>query len=165
MSAAAVPYSAANQSAAHRLVRTGLLITVVDGLWAVVLTLAYQRSIVRLWQGVAAAPFGKSMMDGGTPTMLLGIAVHFVVAFTWSAVFLLLVDRSAWLRGVLSSPAGLFMVAAAYGPLIWILMSLVVIPIASHAPTPITYRWWIQLAGHIFFVGLPIVWSLAPRKP
>jgi hypothetical protein len=140
-----------------------LLTGVVDGLWAVVLSLVYQRSIPGLFQGIAATAFGDGMLKGGTPTVVLGVVMHFGVAFTWSAVFLLLVMRSGWLRRVLDSPNGVFKVAAVYGPLIWIVMSLVVIPALTHRPTTITYRWWIQLAGHIVFVGLPIVWSIGRR--
>lgn len=40
-------------------------------------------------------------------------------------------------------------------------MSLIVIPLLVHRPPTITVRWWIQLLGHIPFVGLPIVASSA----
>jgi len=57
-------------------------------------------------------------------------------------------------------------VAALYGPFIWMVMSLVVIPLLLHRPPTITIRWWIQLIGHIPFVGVPIVASIAPgREP
>jgi len=39
-----------------------------------------------------------------------------------------------------------------------------VIPLLRHQPTPITYRWWIQLVGHFPFVGLPIVASVARER-
>ena len=143
------------------LARTWLLIAVVDGSWAVVLTLAYGRSVVRLWQGVAAAPFGPTMLDGGIPTMLAGIAVHFMVALTWSTVFLVLATQSARLRQFIGTGKGVAIVAAVYGPAIWIVMSAIVVPLATGMPVAITYRWWIQLAGHVVFVGLPIVWSIA----
>jgi hypothetical protein len=100
------------------------------------------------------------MLDGGVPAVLLGLVVHFAVALTWSAVFLLLVRRSAWLRRVVNSPHGVIKVAAVYGPLIWITMSRVAIPAVTHTMPAITYRWWIQLAGHVVFVGLPIVWAI-----
>jgi hypothetical protein len=64
------------------------------------------------------------------------------------------------LRSVLDSPYGVLEVAAVYGPMIWIVMSVVVIPLLTRRPVAITGRWWIQLAGHVVFVGLPIVWSI-----
>src|SRR3979411_2019441 len=111
----AAPTVGSTRSAGSRLLRAGRLTGVVDGTWAVVLTLAYGRSLVRLWQGIAATPFGESMFNGGAATAALGIAMHCGVAFAWSAVFLLLVTRWAWLRTVLASPGGVLKVAVVYG--------------------------------------------------
>jgi uncharacterized membrane protein YagU involved in acid resistance len=69
--------------------------------------------------------------------------------------------RSSWIRAQLASPHGVLKVASLYGPFIWIVMSLAVIPLMTHRPPAITIRWLIQLIGHIPFVGLPIVWSIA----
>jgi uncharacterized membrane protein YagU involved in acid resistance len=52
-------------------------------------------------------------------------------------------------------------IAALYGPFVWLVMSMLVIPLLLHRPPAITSRWWIQLIGHIPFVGLPIVASIA----
>ena len=93
------------------------------------------------------------------PTVALGVLMHFCVAFAWSAVFLFLVLRSQWVRGLLASPYGVVKVAALYGPFIWMVMSLVVIPILVRRPPTVGLRWWIQLIGHIPFVGVPIVAS------
>lgn len=143
------------------LIRAWLLTAVIDGSWAVALSLIYKRPIIKLWQGVAATLFGDRMLDGGVPTALLGVAMHVGVAFAWSAIFLLLVLRSPWLRGVLASPGGVFKVATVFGPMIWVVMSFGVIPLLVHRFPTVTYRWFIQLAGHAVFVGLPIVSSIA----
>jgi hypothetical protein len=156
----AIPFERSPRSAAPRLAAAGLLTGTVDGLWAILLTLIYGRSLTRLWQGIAATAFGERMFNGGAPTVLLGVLMHFGVAFAWSALFLILVTRSAWLRRVLDSPHGVLKVAAVYGPMIWIVMSVVVIPLLTGRPVTITGRWWIQLAGHVVFVGVPIVWSI-----
>ena len=161
MSTAAEPYLSSDRGASSTLLRAGLLTGVVDGTWAIVLTLIYGRTITRLFQGIAATLFGERMFDGGLPTAALGLVMHFGVAFAWSALLLLLVVRSSWLRRVLASPFGVVKVAAIYGPGIWIVMSRVVIPLFTHRPVPITGRWWIQLAGHVVFVGLPMTWAIA----
>jgi hypothetical protein len=87
--------------------------------------------------------------------------MHVGVAFGWSAVFLVLYLRSATLRRELASTAGIIKVAAIYGPLVWLVMSLVVIPLLVGRPPQITVRWWVQLLGHIPFVAIPIVASIA----
>ena len=76
-----------------------------------------------------------------------------------SAVFVFLVLRWPWVRHLLASPYGTAKVAALYGPVSWMVMSLAVIPVLVHRPPTIGARWWIQLIGHIPFVGLPIVAS------
>lgn len=145
-----------------RLVRAGLLTGVTDGLFATVQSLLTPGStVMRLWQGVASTVLGKSAYDGGVPTALLGLLMHFCVAFAWSAVFLFFVMRSSWVRRTVSSPSGVVGIAALYGPFIWLFMSLIVIPVLLHRPPKIASRWWIQLVGHIPFVGLPIVASVA----
>ena len=132
-----------------RWIFAGTLIAVVDFLWACVLTYAYGSTFTALWTGVARVPFGARANPW------LGILVHVCVAFFWAGVFLLLNDSIPALRRIPT-----LAVAIVYGPLIWIAMSLGVIPLFTHRMPTITYRWFIQLVGHMFFVGLPIVWGV-----
>ena len=144
-----------------RLVRAGLLTGITDGLFSSILAVFfYGSTVARLWQGVASTLLGKEAIDGGTGPALIGVLMHFGVAFGWSAVFLFLVLRSAWIRRVLASRFGVVKVAAVYGPFIWLVMSLVVIPLLLHRPPTFNLRWWVQLIGHFPFVGLPIVASI-----
>lgn len=144
-----------------RLVRAGLLAGVIDGLFSSILSVAAGGSTVaRLFQGVASVLIGRAALEGGTSTAALGLFIHFCVAFGWSAVFLFLM-RSDWIRRILESRYGVLKVAAVYGPSIWIVMSLVLIPLVAQRPPTINARWWIQFVGHIPFVGLPIVWSIS----
>jgi hypothetical protein len=148
-----------------RLVRAGLMTGVLDGLFSSVLvTVFYGSTFSRLWQGVASTLLGPRAM-GGTAETAIGLAMHFGVAFGWSAVFLVLYERSGRLRAAARSPAGIAALAAIYGPLIWIAMSLAVIPLLVHRPPSITPRWWVQLAGHIPFVALPIIVGVRTRTP
>lgn len=101
------------------------------------------------------------LLDGGSKTALTGVLMHIGVAFSWSAVFLFVLWRLKWIRGVVASSFGVLKVAALYGPAIWMVMSLAVIPLLVHRPPSITYRWWIQLFGHIPFVAVPIVATVA----
>ncbi len=146
---------------AARLIRTGITIGVVDALWAFVLTAAYGRPLFSVWRGVAAVPFGKEMLDGGVRAGAIGLGLHFCVAFTWSAVWLIAHVNSAALRRLTSTAAGVAAASVLYGPFIWCVMSLVVTPSFTHNAPVITARWVIQLCGHMVFVGLPIVWSVA----
>ena len=141
-----------------RLALAGLVTGVVDGTFSSVLSVAFYNSTVsRLFQGVASVLLGPEALNGGRPTAALGILMHFGVAFAWSAVFVLLVMRWTWIQHLLDARGGIVMVAAVYGPFIWLTMSLVLIPLFTHRPPAIGVRWWVQLIGHFPFVGLPIV--------
>jgi hypothetical protein len=147
--------------AGARLLRAGLLTAVVDGLFSSILSsVFYGSTVARLWQGVASVLLGASALTGGMRTVAIGVLMHVCVAFTWSAVFLFVVSRLPPVPTLLSSPSGIVGVAAIYGPLVWTMMSLVVIPFLTHRPPTINFRWWVQLVGHAPFVGLPIVSSV-----
>lgn len=151
---------------ATRLVRAGLLTGVVDGLFSSVLSVFFYGSTVsRLFQGVASTLLGPEALEGGWRTAVIGVVMHFGVAFGWSALFLLIATRSQRVRRVARSPYGIAALAALYGPMVWLVMSLVIIPMLVHRPPAITFRWWVQLLGHAPFVGLPIVWSIARESP
>jgi len=144
-----------------RLVRAGVLTGIIDGLFSTVLvTFFYGSTPMRLWQGVASTLLGRGSFDGGTRTALIGLLMHFGVACGWSAVFLFAVLRAGWVRRLLDSRYGVVKVAALYGPFVWLVMSLAIIPLLVHNAPAISYRWWIQLIGHFPFVGIPIVASV-----
>jgi len=143
-----------------RLLIAGLVTGVTDGLFSSGLAaFVYGSTVTRLWQGVASTLLGAAAFEGGTRTAAIGLLMHFGVAFTWSAVFLALVLSSSWIRSAETSLAGALMVAAVYGPLIWVVMSFGIVPLLTHRPPTINIRWWIQFVGHIPFVALPIVLS------
>ncbi len=148
-----------------RLLRAGLLTAVIDGLFSSALVVFfYDSTFARLWQGVASTLLGPDAFTGGTRTVLIGLLMHLGVAFGWSTVFFLLYEGLAGVRAATSTPAGVVLTAAIYGPVIWLVMSLAVIPFLTGRPVSFTVRWWIQLIGHFPFVGLPIVASIAERR-
>jgi hypothetical protein len=140
-----------------RILRAGLITGVIDALFSSVLvSVFYGSTVTRLWQGVASTVFGKGALE--KPSMaVVGLLMHFGVALAWSAVFALIVMRSAVVRRMVATPGGVIAVAFVYGPLIWLVMSLIVIPLLTHRPPTIGFRWFVQLAGHVPFVALPIV--------
>ena len=148
-----------------RLLRAGLLTGASDGLFSSVLAVVfYHSTVARLFQGVASVLLGPGALAGGLPTALVGVAMHFGVAFGWSAVFLTIESASPGVRRVLASRFGILPIAAVYGPFVWLVMSCGVIPLLTHRPPKIGLRWWVQLIGHFPFVGIPIVASISRRS-
>jgi len=150
-----------------RLFLAGVATAVIDGLFSSALSaFFYGSTVTRLWQGVASTLLGPRAFDGGMRTAVVGVLMHAGVAFAWSAAFVVAWLSSAWLRDTIASPAGALTVAAVYGPLIWIAMSMGIVPMLTHRAPVINGRWWIQFFGHMVFVALPIVVSVRGfRRP
>jgi hypothetical protein len=148
--------------AVRLLIRTWLTIAVIDFVFASCLSVfAYGNTFMRFWQGIASVLLGPSAMQGGARTMLTGITMHFGVALAWSTVFLSAALAWPRLRRMISTTAGVLGVAAVYGPIVWLVMSLVVIPALTGRPANISGRWWFQIFAHMPFVALPIVWTVS----
>jgi hypothetical protein len=107
---------------------------------------------IRVFQSVAAGLIGRdTAFGGGVPTFLLGVVLHFVVAFIWAALFWALSRKlpALYLHAI---PAGLI-----YGLVIFYGMNSVVLPLSAlHLKAwPPAWAPW-PIAGHMFLVGLPI---------
>jgi hypothetical protein len=147
-----------------QLVRAGLLTAAIDGAFASAQTFFFGSTVTRLWQGVASVLLGPEAIGSGRRAVAIGLAMHVGVAFAWSTVFFVLLHAAPPLRRAVSTSRGIIAVASIFGPLIWMTMSLAVIPTLTGRPPSITSRWWLQFFGHIPFVALPIVATLAPHE-
>ena len=131
------------------------LLDLVDAL--VAYKLAFGMSPVVIYQFVASGLLGKAAYAGGPAMALLGLAIHFLLAFTAAAVFVLASERLPQLR---RDAVGW---GLAFGLAVFAVMSFVVIPLsrigASTPPLPLLVN---GVLGHAFLVGLPI--ALAARR-
>ena len=121
--------------------------------------LAYGSTFTRLWQGVASTVLGPDALTMGARGVAAGLGLHVAVALTWSAIFVLAVAWFPSLRRAIATPTGAFVVASLYGPIIWLVMSLAVIPMATGRPPALGFRWWVQVFVHVPFVTLPLVFT------
>lgn len=137
-------------SAVRAILYGGLAVGILDGLYAVVLW--GQRGVKpdRVFQGVAAGLLGRGSFEGGAPTALLGLLLHFFIAFCVAAVYVLASRRWDVLarRPVL---CGLV-----YGVLVYLVMTYVVVPLsAAGGGLPTLPRFLLNAAAHALLVGLP----------
>lgn len=105
---------------------------------------------IRICQSIAAGLLGRAAFTGGLPTAVLGVVLHFFIAFTVVATFLfasrripLLVRAPVW--------SGLL-----YGVVVYLVMNQVVVPLSAAATGPVS--WPVVVNGlliHMFGVGLP----------
>ena len=121
--------------------------------------LGYRSTFSRFWQGVASVPFGPSVFQMGSRGIALGLMLHLLVALVWSTLFVVAFNSSVRLRRLVARPAGAFLAACLYGPFIWLVMSLVVIHLATGKMPAFGFRWWVQIFAHIPFVTIPLVFT------
>jgi len=140
-----------------RVFRAALLCGIADAVWAMALTVEAGRPPLGVWRNVASVALGAESTPPGGAGIAIGLLLHFAVATAWATVFASV--ESGWprLRRFIARPSGVAVVAAIYGPLVWVLMSAVVIPAMTGNMLVVSPRWFLQLAGHAIFVGLPIV--------
>jgi len=119
--------------------------------------LAFGMSPVVIYQFVASGVLGKAAYAGGMPAALLGLAFHFLIAFSAATVFVLASERLPQLR---RDAVGW---GLAFGLVVFGVMNFVVIPLsridASTPPLPVLVN---GVLAHAFLVGLPI--ALAARR-
>ena len=142
----------------------GLVVGVLDGLFALI----YYGWIlgvkpIRIFQSVASGLLGNASFEGGTPTFLLGILLHFVVAACITAVY-----YAASLKlPVLINQA--VVCGLIYGLVSYLGMNYVVIPLSAVGPRSFSLPVFLTaIIAHALLVGLPIGlitrWSAKANK-
>ena len=111
---------------------------------------------IRIFQSIASGLLGRAAFSGGMASAVLGIALHFFIAFLIVAVFFLASRR---LPALVRAPilSGLI-----YGIGAYIVMQYIVIPLSAAGTG--RFSWPVFVNGvliHMFGVGLPA--SLAAR--
>ena len=113
----------------------------------------YGRGMPR---GISSGLLGRSALEGGTAVWILGLALHFFIAVSAASVYY---AASRKLKFLTESPlvCGLF-----YGIAVFLVMNLIVLPLSAiHFRGPFQYVGLVRgLLIHMFFIGLPIAWSV-----
>jgi hypothetical protein len=112
---------------------------------------------VRLLQFVASGLLGPAAAHGGAKTAVLGLALHFLIATIWTALFYLASRK--WLS-LIERPV---MFGLLYGIAVYTFMNFVVLPLSRVPPRPLTATGTtIGLLTIMFCIGLPI--ALVTRR-
>jgi len=123
----------------------GLAAGVGDSLLALLL---YRVPLRVIYQSVAAGLLGRASYGGGLRTAALGMFLHFFIATTAAAVYVV-AGRYAPVLARRPVPCGL-----AYGVAVYLFMKYVVLPLS--AVPRLTPFDGAAMAGHAVLVGLPI---------
>ena len=127
-----------------------LVVGILDGLDAVVFFGLRGVQPTRIFQAIASGLLGRAAFSGGLGTALLGVALHFFIAFMIVATFFLasrhipILRRSTVWSGLL------------YGVAAYLVMNFVVLPLSAAGRG--AFAWPVVINGvliHMFGVGLP----------
>ena len=114
---------------------------------------------IRVSQSIASGLLGPKAYEGGFPTAILGVVLHFVIAIGAAAVFYLVSRKLTFLteKPILWGPL--------YGAAIYFFMHLVVLPLAANPrfrTTTVSIPTVSDFAVHMMLIGPSIV--LAARR-
>lgn len=135
----------------------GLICGVLDIAYAFALYGARGVPPIRLLQGIARGLIGPAALRGGMATALLGLLLHFTIAFGAAVTFCLAGRKLGWMTRRAFSSGLLFGVA------VYLFMNFVVIPLSAiHRWPMLGTLFFVNLIEHMFIVGPPI--ALAARR-
>jgi uncharacterized membrane protein YagU involved in acid resistance len=131
-----------------------LVVGILDGLDAIIFFwLRSGATPVRIFQGIASGVLGRTAsVQGGVATALLGVLLHFVIAFGVVTTFYL-VSRRARILTRHPVVSGIL-----YGLAVYVVMNYVVIPMSAIGPRTAAIPLAVHVNGlliHAFGVGLP----------
>jgi hypothetical protein len=135
---------------------TGLIVGAMDITAATIQAISRGATATRLLQFVASGLIGQKAFAGGAGTAALGLALHFVIAFTLVTVFYA-ASRSIVLLTHYAVPSGIL-----YGLVVFGVMNLIVLPLSAAKPRHSLSGDLIQIGIHMFVIGLPT--SLLVRR-
>lgn len=106
--------------------------------------------------GIAGGLIGAAARHPAAGPYILGLFIHYLIAFSAAAVYCLASRKLIFLR------EHFFVCGVFYGIGVFLFMQLIVLPLSAyHAMGPYTYRGLMEgLLAHIFLIGLPISTSL-----
>ena len=104
----------------------------------------------RLLQGIAAGWLGPASFNGGMATSALGLAFHFLIAFTAATVFYV---ASRYLTFMIHRP---IVSGVLYGIAVYLVMYWIVMPLSNFHGTKTVTSSIVAVITHIVCVGLPI---------
>ncbi len=128
----------------------GLIVGILDITSAFVLAGIKGTGSIRMLQGIASGLLRQRSFEGGMATAGLGLAVHFLIAFTAAAVFY------AASRKFSSLTQHAVVSGLLYGIAVYIFMYWMVVPLAFPNTRHSMSRDVIAVIIHIVLIGLPI---------
>ena len=105
---------------------------------------------LQVLQYIASGIFGPSVINGSFLYVLIGLALHFVIAFAFTYAYYLAYPF------IKSFAKNTFLNGLIYGAFIWVLMNYLILPYSNIPHSPKDFVSFLELVWHSALVGLPI---------
>ncbi len=107
---------------------------------------------------IASALFGKEAMNSGVMMSVVGLLLHYAIAFIFTVFFFWIYPKIKILS------INIFLTAVLYGLFVWTIMNQVVVPLSKIPARPFSWPGAAQAAAILIVcIGLPLA-VLAKRK-
>lgn len=150
-----------SRSPTARIFTAAAIVAILDFSWAALVWVVVLKTttLMQLPQSIAKGLLGsEAAYSGGYRTAILGLLLHCTIALGWTLVYYAAVHYAPRLRRIVRTNAGMLRIGLIYGALVWVAMTLVVMPISRIGATSIfEWLWLINLGQQALMVGLPIV--------
>ena len=137
-------------SPARAVVYGTLVVGILDAADALIFFGLKGATPTRIFQSIASGLLGRAAFSGGLRTALLGVALHFIIAFLIVSTFLV---ASRYIRILRRAPVSSGLI---YGIAVYLVMNFVVVPLSAAGRGPLS--WPVVVNGvliHMLGVGLP----------
>jgi len=128
----------------------GLIAGILDITSAFVIAELKGTGSIRMLQGIASGLLGPRSFEGGRATAGLGLAIHFLIAFTAASVFYAASRKLTFLTQH-AVPSGLLYGIAVYLSMYWIVVPLAFVNARHSVSRDVT-----AVIIHMLLIGLPI---------
>src|SRR6266849_2460931 len=128
----------------------GLIAGILDITSAFVIAELKGTGSIRMLQGIASGLLGSRSFDGGMATAGLGLAIHFLIAFTAASVFYAASRKLTFLTQH-AVTSGLLYGIAVYLSMYWIVVPLAFVNARHSVSRDVT-----AVIIHMLLIGLPI---------
>jgi uncharacterized membrane protein YagU involved in acid resistance len=131
---------------------SGLIAGLLDATAGVVVYFIFKGlNPIQVLQYIASGIFGEEAFKGGITFALIGMVLHFVIAYAFAIFFFFIFPKLELIR------KNTIVTGLVYGLVIWLFMNLIILPNSNIPNSPMDFVSVIEALWHMALVGLPIV--------
>jgi hypothetical protein len=129
----------------------GIVVGILDAIDAIVAFKVFAGfDPIPIYQFVASGLLGKEAFSGGLGSAGLGLAIHFLIAYSAATFYIVAARKWKFLTQQWQ------VCSLAYGVLVYLVMNYAIIPMSRIEPSPFSLPLFLNgIFGHALFVGVP----------